>query len=94
MSIQYGIKDCNHVWRYRKNGWEEECAPAICIECGAYGCLCDFDHSKLPQEVFFGEGVAGDANLNGKWVNPSVEAKKEEARNSGAKSIEAVVQTD
>lgn len=68
----YGRKDCKHVWRYRKDGWVEECVPAVCIECGAFGCQCDFGDENIPKEVFFGEGQNGDANINGKWVNPYV----------------------
>ena len=69
--ISYGREDCVHIWRYRKNGWEEGCAPAICIECGAFACLCDMDILP-PKEIFFSEGRESDANINGKWVNPYV----------------------
>lgn len=78
MSVRYGRKDCEHVWRHRKDGWEEECGPVVCIECGAFGCFCDiYKNEPIPsKEILFSEGVNGDANTNGKWVNPYV-AKKE-----------------
>ena len=69
--IRYGRKDCKHVFRHRKDGWEEGCVPTICIECGAFGCQCDAD-SLLDKKVFFGQGATGDANLNGSWENPYV----------------------
>lgn len=74
--IDYGRKDCEHVWRYRKYGWVEGCVPAICIECGAFGCVCDIHGPRPPKEIFFGEGQNRDADINGKWVNPYVEKKK------------------
>ena len=81
--IRYGREGCNHVWRYREGGWEEQCAPAICIECGAFSCGCDY-FNKLPsrtspedyekaKRIFFDESVRYDANVNGKWINPYVE---------------------
>jgi hypothetical protein len=66
--IRYGIKDCNHKWRYRKDGWEEQCIPTICIECGAFGCRCDMKE-EFPKDIFFDEGQESNANINGKWVN-------------------------
>ncbi len=77
----YGREDCNHIWRYRKDSWEDECVPAICIVCGAFGCLCDYadlnnysnkEFEKI-KKIFFDEGVRYDANVNGKWVNPYIE---------------------
>jgi len=76
MTIRYGRADCNHKWRYRKDGHEEECGPAICIKCGAFGCFCDVDRDKVPKDIFFDEGEDGDANINGRWENPYVEKKK------------------
>jgi hypothetical protein len=73
--VWYGKADCNHVWRYREDGWEEGCVPAICIECGAFGCMCDSEH-KVPRDIFFNEGQKSNANINGKWINPYV--KREE----------------
>lgn len=73
--IRYGREGCNHVWRYRKESWEDECIPAICVECGAFGCGCDFNHDDIPKEIFFGEGQRYDANVNDKWVNPYLEEK-------------------
>lgn len=69
---RYGREDCDHKWRYRLDGWEEECVPTICIECGAFGCLCDSGRD-LPWEVFKAEGQNGNANVNGKWINPYVD---------------------
>ena len=69
---RYGRNNCNHVWRYRKDGWEEECIPVICVECGAFGCICDVE-DRPPREVFFGEAQNGDANINGNWENPCIE---------------------
>lgn len=89
MTIEYGRKDCEHVFRYRKGGWEEGCVPAICIECGAYACLCDIKE-KIPKDIFFNEGVSGDANINGRWDNPLVKEKKLEKKlknNSSQKSV-------
>lgn len=37
MAIRYGRKNCKHVWRSRKDGWEEGCGAAICVKCGAFG---------------------------------------------------------
>ncbi|MDD5012194.1 MAG: hypothetical protein PHQ66_00905 [Candidatus Nanoarchaeia archaeon] len=70
----YGRKDCEHEWRYRKDGWEEGCVPAICIECGAFGCMCDIQGKKPSKEIFF-DGYNSDANINGKWENPYVKPK-------------------
>ncbi|MBU1091254.1 hypothetical protein KKA27_00035 [Patescibacteria group bacterium] len=72
MSVRYGRKDCEHIWRFRKDGWEEGCGPAVCVECGAFGCLHDFNRDDIPKDVFFGEGQNGDANINGRWVNPYI----------------------
>jgi hypothetical protein len=66
----YGKYGCNHVWRYRKDGLSEGCVPAICIECGAFGCMCDAE--DIDKDVFFNEGQNSDANINGEWVNPYV----------------------
>lgn len=41
MAIRYGRKNCHHEWAIRADGYEEGCAPIICIKCGAFGCLCD-----------------------------------------------------
>lgn len=67
----YGRENCDHVWRYRKNSWYEGCTPAICIECGAFGCICDIK-GGVSIEIFFKEGQDSDANINGKWKNPYV----------------------
>lgn len=76
---KYGRKGCKHEWRYCKDHYTEECIPAVCIKCGALGCVCDADDSvggyenRLPREVFFGEGQSKSANINGQWVNPYVQ---------------------
>ena len=71
---RYGRADCEHIWRYRKDGWEEGCGPAVCIRCGAFGCFCDVYKTKPcpSKKVFFKQGQNGDANINGCWVNPYV----------------------
>ena len=71
MSGRYGDEKCRHKWRYRKDGWEEGCVPAVCIKCGAFGCQCDIKR-KPKKEIFFGEGEKGNANINGLWKNPYV----------------------
>lgn len=76
MTVRYGREGCNHKWRYRKDGHEEGCGPAVCIICGAFGCFCDVDRDKVPKDIFFDEGEDGDANINGRWGNPYVEKKK------------------
>ena len=74
--IRYGLKDCNHMWRYRKDGWKEQCVPMICIECGAFGCQCDMDKNNIvPKNIFFNEGLNSNANINGNWINPYVKEK-------------------
>lgn len=67
--IRYGRKNCKHEMRFRKNGWEEGCVPAICKKCGAFGCACDSDTNK---ELFFKEAMKSFDNINGKWVNPYI----------------------
>jgi hypothetical protein len=80
--IRYGSEDCNHVWRYRKDSWEEGCVPAVCVECGAFDCACVvFDNVSRKEfekvkRIFFDAGINYDANINGKWINPYV--KKDE----------------
>ena len=73
--IRYGKNKCDHKWRYRKDGWEEGCIPAICLKCGAFGCVCDYEKSTIPAGIFFDEGERGHANINGKWINPYVKKK-------------------
>jgi len=75
MSIRYGETDCKHVWRLRKDGDEGECAPIICIECGAYGCACDIKHTEEKNNLFNLDGFDGDANINNKWSNPRTNAR-------------------
>jgi len=75
--VYYGRNDCDHQWRYRKKGLEEGCIPAICIECGAFGCACDADAKDVSKEIFFENGgYKSDENINGNWENPYVEKKK------------------
>lgn len=47
-----------------QDGWEEGCVPTICIECGAFGCLCDIK-DKPNKEVFFNECRNSSENING-----------------------------
>lgn len=75
MVLRYGRKDCKHVLR-ASNGNEEYCASAICIECGAIGCLCDAERTGVSKEVFFEKKYEITANINGKWENPYVEEEK------------------
>lgn len=72
MAIRYGNDDCNHKWRYRTDGYEEGCIPAICIECGAFGCQCDITDPAPSKKTFFDEGQPEDANINGRWKNPYI----------------------
>jgi len=74
MTVRYGRTGCSHEFRYRKDGWEEECVPAICKNCGAFGCACDSD---TPKDLFFKDAYNSDTNMNGKWENPYVQEKKE-----------------
>jgi hypothetical protein len=80
--MHYGIEGCNHDWKFRTDGYVEQCIPVVCGECGAFGCYCDMlrDYQARgeelpPQEDFFSTGLAGDANPNGKWINPYVKSK-------------------
>lgn len=79
MTIRYGRNHCAHQWRYRIDGWEEGCIPAICKECGAFGCSHDHNVSK---ELFFKEGYSSYANPNGKWMNPYLKKKDEKSESS------------
>jgi len=76
MSISYGRSKCNHSWRERTDGYVEQCCPVVCIECGAFGCSCDVKtkHEKANLRIL--SGYKGNANINGKWINPYV-VKKE-----------------
>ncbi|NPE26680.1 hypothetical protein HNV12_01595 [Methanococcoides sp. SA1] len=63
MTLRYGNPDCDHEnVVYRKDGWEEGCAPAVCFDCGAFGCYCDSD---LGKNMFFIEGLMGTLILMG-----------------------------
>ncbi|MCK9595631.1 hypothetical protein M0R19_00375 [Candidatus Pacearchaeota archaeon] len=73
MSVSYGREDCNHQWRYRKYGIEEGCIPAICVDCGAFGCQCDV--VNVPKETFFKKHAESDDNIN--WENPYAVKKLE-----------------
>ncbi|MEK6827328.1 MAG: hypothetical protein AABX99_02475 [Nanoarchaeota archaeon] len=88
MVLRYGIKDCDHQLRYRSDGWEEECVPAICIKCGAFGCGCDAEKAGVSKEVFFKEDYTSVSNPNGKWENPYVRAKKEVEAKGLAKLVQ------
>ena len=70
--IRYGREDCEHIWVYRDFGWEEECMPVICKECGAFGCLCDARKDGFTFEEVNNERFVASYNINGKWINPYV----------------------
>ena len=74
MSVRYGRKGCRHVWRERIQGYEEYCWPLVCIKCGAFACGCIFNsRKKMPTWKSLRKGgCKGDADVNGKWVNPYV----------------------
>jgi len=72
--IRYGRKNCKHVWRYRKDGYEEYCSPVICKECGAFGCSCDVKPCNNTE--LFSEEFNSNANINGKWKNPYMKKEK------------------
>ena len=77
---RYGRGGCEHDWVYRKGGWEEQCVPAICRECGAFGCQCDIPDPKPPKDSFFGNAV-NSTDDNGRWVNPYIKIKDGDLRN-------------
>jgi len=79
MVLRYGREDCKHELR-DSNGYEEYCSSAICIECGAMGCLCDARRAGVSDKVFFERKYKIDANINGKWENPYVEKRREAAK--------------
>ena len=73
MTIHYGIDGCKHRWVYRKDGWAWACTPAICADCGAFGCECDSGSLRgKPYE----NKLTADANPNGKWINPYVTGER------------------
>lgn len=41
------MKNCEHFWVERRDGYEEGCCPAICLTCGKYGCYCNFTDDLL-----------------------------------------------
>lgn len=47
------MNKCRHFWVHRKDGYEEQCGPAICLICGKYGCMHDFEAEvkKLPNHL-------------------------------------------
>ncbi len=66
-------EDCQHDWVHRKDGYEEQCSPAICRKCGKYGCFCDFKRDNglfaIPfdkelfiekKKYFFENGINGN----------------------------------
>jgi hypothetical protein len=87
MVLRYGREDCKHQLR-ASNGFEEYCISAICIDCGAIGCLCDAQRAGVSKGIFFEKKYEIDANINGKWENPYVE-KRREAVNGLARKVNA-----
>ena len=90
--IRYGREGCEHDWVNRGDGWEEQCGAAVCLECGAFGCWCnalegyygilkdDKVGFEIKKRVMVARAVDGDANTNGKWVNPYIEGGKKRVR--------------
>ena len=85
--MSYGIRDCEHDWVKRTDGYEEQCMPAVCVKCGAFGCYCDalrdvFGREERDKKIRDMEtrGVAGDADTSGQWVNPYVKLKNGDLR--------------
>jgi len=85
MASRYGKRDCGHIWVIRKDGYEEQCAPMICELCGAFGCHCQLvsqcsigiayiDRDKLDMMWKYAKThpLNGNANINGRWINPYV----------------------
>lgn len=66
------MEECNHNWVHRKDGYEEQCVPAICTKCGKYSCWCDFvksfsyfeyigkEEGNRIRKEFFKNGINGD----------------------------------
>ena len=63
------MDNCNHFWVARKDGYEEQCAPAICLICGEYGCYCRLRDTlkgmppvlELRRKILFKElGINGE----------------------------------
>ena len=72
---RYGRENCRHLWRIRTDGYEEYCAPLICVKCGAFACHCVFNKWKTPpsfKTLHKGE-CASNADINGEWINPYIE---------------------
>jgi hypothetical protein len=88
MVLRYGREDCKHELR-ASTGYEEYCASAICIDCGAIGCFCDAERAGVSKEVFFEKEYEIDANINGKWKNPYVEKKREAEKSKLVNKINA-----
>lgn len=55
------MSNCNHFWVERKDGYEEQCTPAICLVCGEYGCFCKLNNpSERRKELFEQLGINGN----------------------------------
>ncbi len=81
--IRYGKDNCAHEWAGRKNGYEEQCVPVICVKCGAFGCLCDaleeydlvnMSDKKIEQITYkiLSKSYYPSDNINGQWENPYI----------------------
>ena len=64
------MENCKHNWVYRKDGYVEQCVPAICTKCGKYGCFCDFKFSN--SEIYYKEGDEGKKNLYLKFMENGI----------------------
>jgi hypothetical protein len=81
--IRYGKNDCVHEWAFRKDGYEQQCVPTICIKCGAFGCLCDAleeynllsmtnkEIEQVTHKILLKSYNSFD-NINNRWENPYV----------------------
>ncbi len=62
--LKVTIMGCKHDWVHRTDGYEEQCTPAICRICGAYGCLCSIGHPLTQQayDDFIRRGIPGNSH--------------------------------
>ena len=93
MAIRYGRKNCHHEWAIRADGYEEGCAPIICIKkmgipASLYNRLQfsmiipdDYKARQKEQKLFdliFSRKYNSTDNINQKWKNPYVKKLKTE----------------